>query len=221
MAKPKLVLWDFDGPIAESLSDYHDYYNLLCEKFKVEPQWQDIEEFRNWITGDWKQHIKQLGLADKEKETDVFYKQCRAEHPVQIQKGIAEVLQMQRNYKQAVLSAAYHKGVTACLKRNDLFKSFDKIMCGDNMYEPKPSHQALQEARKHFDVSPEETLYIADTISDVELAKRDNTKILAVTFGWHTRKKLKKSNPDFLVDSPKELKGLLMKLSYTPQLYYL
>jgi len=41
--------------------------------------------------------------------------------------------------------------------------------------------------------------------------KRAGVKSSGVSWGWHSKNKLKKANPDFLIDNPDELINLLEK----------
>jgi phosphoglycolate phosphatase-like HAD superfamily hydrolase len=216
----KLVLWDFDGPVVNSLGNYYDFYNLLCRHFNVKKQWDGFEGFRNWVSGDWKDHTSRLGLAEKLDESDKLYKKHRKEHPSELQDGILEIIRAERKYKQAVFSSAYTPEILAFLNKHGLLSAFnhvpgsDKpaIFGGDNMLDPKPLSSALEEVRGYFDASPEDTFYVADTETDIKLSQIDGSKIIAVTFGWHPKARLEKLNPDYLAETPRELGVILNSL---------
>jgi len=58
---------------------------------------------------------------------------------------------------------------------------------------------------KEFKIKEDKTYYIGDTTGDIKEAKKAKVKTVAVTWGWHSKKKLKATNPDYLIDTPEEL----------------
>lgn len=56
---------------------------------------------------------------------------------------------------------------------------------------------------------PEEALYIGDTVGDIKEARAAGVATAAVTWGWHSRERLSKVKPDFLVDTPADLLKIL------------
>jgi phosphoglycolate phosphatase len=54
-------------------------------------------------------------------------------------------------------------------------------------------------------------VYIGDTIGDIIEGKQANVITIGVTWGWHSKKELEISNPDYLIDTVSEL-GLISSL---------
>ena len=46
-------------------------------------------------------------------------------------------------------------------------------------------------------------------VQDIHNARKHNFKIAVITEGWQSEERLKKNNPDYLVQSFKELKNVL------------
>ena len=56
---------------------------------------------------------------------------------------------------------------------------------------------------KKFD--KKDVLYVGDETRDITAAKKAKIKVVAVTWGFSSRKGLEKYKPDFLIDKPEEL----------------
>jgi phosphoglycolate phosphatase len=56
-----------------------------------------------------------------------------------------------------------------------------------------------------FQVDKDRTYYIGDTTGDIREAKMAGIRTVAVTWGWHSRERLAKLQPDYLIDNPSDL----------------
>lgn len=208
----KLTLFDFDGTIADSFSGYFDFYNSLCREYGIKTLWTDKEEFREWVSGNWRDNVHKLGLDDEVEETNAQFRKYRQNNPIQLQKGIIQAVTPHRDYRQGILSAENADYINNFLRENDLEMNFEGVFGADTLTYPKPNPLALKEARDKFNTSPNETVYVGDTVEDVEFARADGSRIIAVSYGWNPKSKLEKANPDYLVNSPQELQDILREL---------
>ncbi|HAF17094.1 MAG TPA: haloacid dehalogenase, partial [Peptococcaceae bacterium] len=55
--------------------------------------------------------------------------------------------------------------------------------------------------------------YIGDTAGDMIEAREAGAKTIAVSWGYQSAERLKKADPDYLVNSPEELTALLCSVS--------
>ncbi len=61
-------------------------------------------------------------------------------------------------------------------------------------------------------VTPENTIFITDTLGDIKEAHKVNIRTIAETFGFHTRERLALGTPFTIVDSWKEIEEALDEL---------
>ncbi|MFH1073533.1 MAG: HAD hydrolase-like protein [Candidatus Firestonebacteria bacterium] len=54
-------------------------------------------------------------------------------------------------------------------------------------------------------IKPENALYVGDSVMDIFSAHANMLKAVAVTYGYNTKKQLKKAGPDYIIDSFEEL----------------
>ena len=63
-----------------------------------------------------------------------------------------------------------------------------------------------------FSIDKEEIVFVGDTISDIKASKTAGIKSLAAAWGYQSRSKLKKSNPDYIADKPQDVIKILEKI---------
>ena len=75
--------------------------------------------------------------------------------------------------------------------------------------EPGDKAKKILGACNYFGVDPGLARMIGDTVSDIRYAKRAGVQSIAVTWGWQSRDRLVKEDPDFIVNSVQELADLI------------
>ena len=70
--------------------------------------------------------------------------------------------------------------------------------------------KSIRKIRKqHRDRSP---YYIGDTLGDMREAHRARVKRIGAAWGWHGRERLSIGKPEFIVETPEDLKELLLRV---------
>ena len=94
---------------------------------------------------------------------------------------------------------------------NDLgvHDDFDIVICGDTLPKKKPDPLPLLHAAEHFNVTPENSLMIGDSISDVKAARAAGFQIVCMSYGYNHGEDIRNYDPDLVIDSMAELKGIL------------
>ncbi len=64
-------------------------------------------------------------------------------------------------------------------------------------------------------MNSEEVIYVGDETRDIEAAKKINSKVIAVSWGFNTKEALARHNPDFLIHQPSELLDVMGSLAVT------
>lgn len=60
---------------------------------------------------------------------------------------------------------------------------------------------------KCHDLDYDQVIVIGDTVLDIQTARHINAEIVSITTGSHSREKLQAENPDYIIDSFKEIKN--------------
>ena len=83
-------------------------------------------------------------------------------------------------------------------------------MAGDETERLKPHPDPLLLALERLDAEPDSAAYVGDSPFDVAAAKAAGMTAIAVTWGRiHDADRLAREEPDYLVDSAEELRGVL------------
>jgi pyrophosphatase PpaX len=87
---------------------------------------------------------------------------------------------------------------------------FDTVVGGDETERHKPDPEPLLLAAERMNVAAETCAYVGDSPFDIRAAKAAQMYAIAVTWGGiHDRVKLERERPDAVVDTAKELYGVL------------
>jgi phosphoglycolate phosphatase len=91
------------------------------------------------------------------------------------------------------------------LKNLGVYDDFGIVVCGDTLPEKKPHPAPLLHAAKHFGVSPQQSLMLGDSVSDVKAARAAGFKIICMSYGYNHGQDIRTSHPDAVIDSMAEL----------------
>jgi phosphoglycolate phosphatase len=208
MHEKNLILFDYDGVIADSLQHNVGICKECCTRlgFDFLPPLDDIRNMENMT---FEALGSLMGLTDD--ETDAF-KRCvfdclisRAE-AVPVFPGIHQLLkELSQNHILAVVTVNMEEGVLRFLKKNELSEYISSVS-GVNRGGSK-SDQTIELMEK-FAIKKDRVYLIGDAVSDILEAKKAGVKSIAVTWGFQEKERLLSEGPDFVVNSPGEVQDL-------------
>ena len=109
-----------------------------------------------------------------------------------------------------IVSQKYRSRIETILERESLLDCFDVIVGGEDMAAFKPDPSGLLTALGRLDSLPANSLYVGDSVTDAETAKRADVPFTAVLSGV-TPKESFNSYPTFsIIESISELPGLII-----------
>lgn len=209
----QMVLWDFDGTLADTLTSGVSVYNDLAvvHGFNVIT---DPAALRDLKTREILQRLriplwKTPWLARK------FVAQQKGMMPnIRLFQGIDRVLKSLRDsgISQGIVSSNSEESIRLCLRANDAEHYFDVIVGYAKLF---GKHTAMQQMITHRSLQPQQILYVGDEVRDIEAARRVSIEVAAVTWGWHSSTLLSLQRPTYLINDPSELLELprIRKLS--------
>jgi phosphoglycolate phosphatase len=86
---------------------------------------------------------------------------------------------------------------------------FGIVVSGDTLKRKKPDPMPLLHAAEHFDVAPERSLMLGDSVSDVKAARAAGFRIVCMSYGYNHGVDIREAEPDAVIDSMAELPDLL------------
>lgn len=210
MKKKIVLIFDFDGTIAETMDWVIKIVNRLADEFgykKLENE--DIARFRNKgaeeLIGELGISLVKLSLIAKKIRFELV-KEMENFKPV---KGIKRILTQLRKdgYSLGILTSNSEENVRAFLSKNEM-DLFDFIYSGSSLF---GKSKALKRLLKDEKLKPENIIYFGDEVRDIKAAREAKIKIAAVGWGYNTEEVLRKHKPDFLVQ---KLEDIISALNY-------
>lgn len=210
MKKKIVLIFDFDGTIAETMDWVIKIVNRLADEFgykKLENE--DIARFRNKgaeeLIGELGISLVKLSLIAKKIRFELA-KEMENFKPV---KGIKRILTQLRKdgYSLGILTSNSEENVRAFLSKNEM-DLFDFIYSGSSLF---GKSKVLKRLLKDEKLKPENIIYFGDEVRDIKAAREAKIKIAAVGWGYNTEEVLRKHKPDFLVQ---KLEDIISALNY-------
>ncbi|BAY45113.1 phosphoglycolate phosphatase [Scytonema sp. HK-05] len=201
----KVIIFDFDGTIADTVDALVGIANGLAQKFGYIPITQEeLALLRNLNS---REIIKYSGISIL--KIPFLVKKVKSELKSKIKElkpisGIKEALVVLNNkgYRLGIITSNSQDNVTDFLKVNDLENLFDFVYSGVTIF---GKTTIINNVLKQKQIKPQEVIYVGDETRDIEASKKANIKVIAVTWGFNSQEVLAKQNPDFLIHEPYEL----------------
>jgi phosphoglycolate phosphatase len=204
MKKDPILIFDFDGTIADTFHYLLRIGNQLSEEFnfnKIEPD--EIKDMKDKSVRETIQHLNipllkiPMIVAKAKKE---LHKEIESVEPI---KDLKEILLQIKSlgHKMGILTSNSSKNVMSFLENNGL-DLFDFICTTSKIWSKNWGLKTLMDEN---DLDLCDVIYVGDETRDIKAAKKAGIRSAAVTWGYNSRKALEAQNPDYLIHSPKEL----------------
>lgn len=200
-----IILFDFDGTIADTLDSIVKITNRLAGEFGYKKTTQeDVEYMRDMNS---MQIIKTSGIPIFKVPFLLQMVKLELNHEIQNLKpipGILEVLQILNNkeYKLGIVTSNSLENVKGFLERNEMNKLFSFVHAGSTLF---GKNKAIKSFLKREGICPEEVIYVGDETRDIEAARKAKIKVIAVSWGFNSKAILAKHNPDLAINNPQDL----------------
>lgn len=206
--RPKLLLFDFDGTIADTFDAALTILNKLADEFGFRAlQPKDLERARDMRT---RQLMKFLGIPTRKmsriaKRGSEELHACI--HSIQPLPGMPEALRELQTlgFSLGIVTSNSELNVQIFLRSHAL-ELFDFVRSSSKLL---GKARMIRKVIKRQQVPAADILFVGDETRDVEAAKKAGIRIAAVTWGYNSRRSLEALKPDFVFESPKELVSVL------------
>ncbi len=208
----KVIIFDFDGTLADTLDAIVSITNRLAKTYGYKPTEPDeLVQIRSMSSRDI---VKQSKISIF--KIPFLLRKIKSDLQNDIQQikpipGIKEALtQLKREGNLlGILTSNSEANVKIFLQEHGMEALFSFIDSEKTLFS---KHKALNTIIKKNNLVPEEVIYVGDETRDIESSQKINVKVIAVSWGFNSREALAKQNPDFLIDKPSELVELMGSL---------
>lgn len=207
-----IVIFDFDGTIANTIGALANIYNILAKRFHLNVLTEnELSVLKNSSP---KEIINRVGISGfKIFKIPFLIKAGRAEIKKEIKMfkpipGMHQALAQLKSlgYKLGIVTSNSKENVNEFLKINDL-EYFDFVYSAGIFSKDKQIKKFIESNR----LTPGDVIYVGDEIRDIEAAFKNGIKVIAVSWGFNSKKSLEKLLPDYVVDKPSQLIEVIRK----------
>jgi len=203
------LIFDFDGTIADTLSVIIRMVNAHADELRISPlDDDDVEELRG---------LSSLGIVKKFKIPLVKIPAMVLRSQKELHRHMDEIplfpgirdliIDLKRQgFRLGILTSNSRENVRKFLLTQDL-DVFDFIHSESNLF---GKNRALLHLLKKHDLKKNEVIYVGDETRDIEACQRIRIPVIAVSWGFHRRDLLTRRNPTYLVDSPQEIRTIVL-----------
>jgi phosphoglycolate phosphatase len=200
----KLVLFDFDGVLANTLEFCFD----INKEHNSDFTW---EKFRNFSIGNFvdgvekavseNSHVVPPNLKEKYQEEIKKIKVHDVLHQA--------VLDLSKDYILAVVSSTTSKYISDFLVKENLRDCFSDILGVDV---EKNKTIKINNIMKKYDALPSDVVFITDSLGYILEGNECGVNSIGVTWGIHDKETLEKGKPIAIINDPRELLETIEKV---------
>ena len=209
----KLIVFDLDGTLIDSIPDLTDAVNYMRSTFSLSPL---SEEKVTSLVGEGAKRLVEDALPGFSQEDRQNGLECFLEynfnHIIDKTRLYPEVVATLGTLKEEgyILAVASNKSESHCKEILRLLKTdhyFSAILGAESAAERKPSPAPIFYLMQQFGVTSSETVMVGDSINDIKAGKSAGVLTIGCEFGYGTVAELE--NADDTISSLDKLVSLL------------
>ncbi|NER00480.1 MAG: HAD-IA family hydrolase [Cyanothece sp. SIO2G6] len=200
-----VVIFDFDGTIADTLEPLLAIANQLAAEFHYSPI--TVNELKQLQQLDTREIIRQSNIPLL--KIPFLLRRIKTELNQQIAEvqpieWIPEALSAlkEHHHSLGIVTSNSEENVAAFLASHHLTPLFDFIKSGTTIF---GKHRVIRRLLNQRKISLDTAIYVGDETRDIESAKAINMRIIAVSWGFNDYDVLEQYQPDQLIEQPQAL----------------
>ena len=215
MKKYKMVIFDMDGTILDTLEDLKNCINYALEVSGFPTRTTD--EVRMFVgNGLWKLVERAVPAGTSEEEKEHVFKELTSyykDHCTDNTKAYAGILELLRSlrdqsYMTAVVSNKADFAVQELVR--DYFDGlFDYAVGEREDVRKKPAPDAVNAILNKYGLNPSDAIYVGDSDVDIETAKNAHMDCISVLWGFRDHTFLEQHGASVYAEKPEDILSLL------------
>jgi HAD superfamily hydrolase (TIGR01509 family) len=172
----KAIIFDIDGVLLDSFDANIGFFQRLMKLYNYKrPTKEEAKKIFHLTMWD---AIKLLTKENSEERIrEIWLKGKKLDiYPTKLLKMPKDektvIKELGKKYKLALVTSRVKKGVEIFFKVSGLRKYFHVVVSFEDYKKPKPNPEPLLIALKRLGVKPEEAIYVGDSLTDAQAAKK-------------------------------------------------
>jgi pyrophosphatase PpaX len=207
------VLFDLDGTLIDSIRLILDSYHHTLAAHRLPARSDD-----HWLAGlgtpllvqfrDWSDDPVQLEAMV------ATYREYNLSHHDAMVSAYPDVVEMVRTIRRAgfrtgLVTSKNRPGALRGLRHVGLEDAMELVIGADEVENPKPHPEPIRLALRRLGETPQRTIYVGDSIHDMESGRAAGVRTGAVLWGPFDREHLAGTAPDHWLEKPADLLAVL------------
>ena len=203
------LLFDFDGTLVDSFNCVAEKAILLSEEFSLKPfKREEIDNLRHLSS---KELIKFLHIPIYKIPKLIYKMRQHLRNEIPNLPPFPDIYQVVEGlyHTESILGILTSNSVDNVSKWLELhnMRHFFKFIHTEPNYFSK--RYLLKKTMGSYKIDKSRAYYIGDETRDIEAAKKNHIKSIAVTWGYNSETALEKYDPSFIANTPKDLLTIL------------
>ncbi len=213
MPKLDTILFDLDGTLIDSVRLILDSYHHALASHGLPPRTDE-----EWLRGvgtplsvqfaEWRDDPSTLEALI------TTYREYNLEHHdrmVTVYPGVVQTIEALKaaGLATGLVTSKNRQGALRGLTLARLERLMDVLICADEVDNPKPHPEPVEKAVALLGADPATTVYVGDSIHDMVSGRAAGVRTAAALWGPFGRQHLEGAEPDYWLEQPAELLGLV------------
>ncbi len=202
--KKDYLIFDFDGTIADTFEAILKAVRSISKDYGMEKITdEDIKKFKEkgmrQLIKDLKISLVKMATINRRIKAIINKDIASLKSFPGLEEAFLEL--KKRGYSIGILTSNSKGNVEKFLKSNDL--GFFEFIYSDSSLFGKD--KVLKKLLREHNIKSNRVVYFGDEIRDIQAALKLNIKIVAVSWGFNSKKALEKYKPTYLLEKPSEI----------------
>ncbi len=206
----KVIIFDFDGTIADSFDAVFNISNRLADEFGYpHTALEDVHQLKNLSSREILRRSKvpffKLPFLLRRLRIELNREIAGLQPIPGIKEALLEL--KHQGHHLGIVTSNSRQNVMAFLKAQAMDDLFDFIDSGLTLF---GKGRIIQQILRQNRIDPVNVIYVGDETRDVEAARKIGIKVIAVCWGFNSCEVLAAQSPDALILQPTELANATM-----------
>lgn len=213
----KLIIFDLDGTLLDTLQDLGDSCNVILQRFGYSIH--QLPAYKKFV-GNGVQKLIERALPEHARTTEIittlltafktYYEEQTISH-TRPYSGIISLLQTLKSsgYLISVASNKYHEAVIPLMEKYFPTISFDLILGHRTGHPAKPDPEIVWDTLQTLGIAKENCYYVGDSSVDMDTANNAGVTAIGVTWGFRDENELRQHGAKHIIHVPQELLNIV------------